>query len=275
MTYRFYYQSDCTELAQRYHAQLEQYTLGQTYDLIDSSSPFNNKFLIRLPENQPTLLLDKKGLWLAQHLGSHALKMQPDWLAQQRRVVNAGKKSELLLKAAKITADMHVIDATAGLGHDSLLMAGRGAKVTLLEQHPLMHALLMDAMQHISQQPNWHALHARLTLMQTDATQYLAHIERPVDLVYLDPMFPEDSYKSAQVNKNMQVLHTLAPPPTAEEENNLLVAARHAGKRVIVKRPRHAPFLACIEPSTQWLGDAVRFDGYMGDSSLSSPQITR
>lgn len=243
-------------------AEYYQSMLGESCRVVEISEPFKNKFLKCLAENELTLLLDEKGLWLACNDGKQPLKMQPDWFAQQRRVVSAGKKSELLLKAAKVTPDMTIIDATAGLGHDSIVMAGRGAQVTMLEQQPIMHALLMDAMSQVSESPNWQKLHARLSLVNTHAVNYLNKQTEKADLVYLDPMFPDDSYKSAQVNKNMQVLHSLAKPPTPDEERALLDAAIYAGKRVIVKRPRHAPYLAGKEPSNQWLGDAVRFDGY-------------
>lgn len=255
---RLVHQTNLLEIAQSY-----QVLLGGNCTLTETTEPFKNKFLKRLPENQLTLLLDEKGLWLACNDGKQPLKMQPDWLAQQRRVVSAGKKSELLLKAAKITQDTTIIDATAGLGHDSILMAGRGAQVTMLEQQPIMYALLNDAMRQVSEKANWQKLHARLTLVHANAVDYLSKQTNQVDMVYLDPMFPDDSYKSAQVNKNMQVLHRLAKPPTPEEESALLTTALHAGKRVIVKRSRHAPFLSERPPSQQWLGDAVRYDGYV------------
>ena len=88
---------------------------------------------------QPILLLDEKNKlsWL-----SDGLSVAPEWDKLQRRVVSAGRKSELLLQAVKVTSDSIVIDATAGFGHDSLILASTGAQVIMLEQQPLMALLL-------------------------------------------------------------------------------------------------------------------------------------
>jgi 16S rRNA (guanine1516-N2)-methyltransferase len=228
---------------------------------------------------QAALLLDNKN---KLSLLKDGLSVAPEWDKLQRRVVSAGRKSELILRAAKISADSQVIDATAGFGHDSLILASTGAQVTMLEQQPLMALLLFSEQQRMSAQPNWQKLMARLTVINTDALSYFARLQKnttdqavAVDVVYLDPMFPEDSYqdsktgKGAKVGKQMQALHHLARPPTLDEEKALLnnaqavVADNQEGRgRVIVKRPQQAPFLAQQNPDESWHNAAVRFDGY-------------
>ncbi|KAA0938487.1 class I SAM-dependent methyltransferase [Psychrobacter sp. ANT_H59] len=229
---------------------------------------------------QPILLLDEKDKlsWL-----SEGLSVAPEWDKLQRRVVSAGRKSELLLQAAKLTADSEVIDATAGFGHDSLILASTGAQVIMLEQQPLMALLLLVEQLRMSTLPNWQKLMSRLQIINTDALTYFARFnnylgadnEQAIDVIYLDPMFPEDSYqdsktgKGAKVGKHMQALHQLAHPPTLDEEQQLLQSAQAAisqnGQkqgRVIVKRPQFAPSLAHQQPSESWNNEAVRFDGY-------------
>ena len=229
---------------------------------------------------QPILLLDEKDKlsWL-----SNGLSVAPEWDKLQRRVVSAGRKSELLLQAAKLTADSQVIDATAGFGHDSLILASTGAQVTMLEQQPLMALLLLVEQLRMSTLPNWQKLMSRLQIINTDALTYFARFnnylgadnEQAIDVIYLDPMFPEDSYqdsktgKGAKVGKHMQALHQLAHPPTLDEEQQLLqsaqaVVSQNGQKqgRVIVKRPQFAPLLADQQPSESWNNEAVRFDGY-------------
>ena len=232
---------------------------------------------------QPILLLDDKDRlsWL-----SDGLSVAPEWDKLQRRVVSAGRKSELLLQAAKITSDSTVIDATAGFGHDSLILASTGAQVTMLEQQPLMALLLLAEQQRMSALPNWQKLMSRLQIINTDALSYFAKLQaesvnaikendaKVVDVIYLDPMFPEDSYqdsktgKGAKVGKHMQALHQLARPPTLEEESQLLQSAQAIVSqgarqgRVVVKRPQLAPLLANQQPSESWHNEAVRFDGY-------------
>ncbi len=228
---------------------------------------------------QSILLLDEKNKlsWL-----SDGLSVAPEWDKLQRRVVSAGRKSELLLQAAKITSDSTVIDATAGFGHDSLILASTGAQVIMLEQQPLMALLLLAEQQRMKALLNWQKLMSRLQIINTDALSYFAMLQaeaiddpKAIDVVYLDPMFPEDSYqdsktgKGAKVGKHMQALHQLACPPTAEEEMQLLQSAQavvsqnaQTSGRVIVKRPQLAPQLAHQPASESWHNEAVRFDGY-------------
>ncbi len=230
--------------------------------------------------SEPILLLDDKDKlsWL-----SDGLSVAPEWDKLQRRVVSAGRKSELLLQAAKVTSDSHVIDATAGFGHDSLILASTGAQVTMLEQQPLMALLLLAEQQRMNALPNWQKLMSRLQIINVDALSYFSDLKaesvtannKMIDVVYLDPMFPEDSYqdsktgKGAKVGKHMQALHQLACPPTMNEEQQLLqqaqtIVSRNGDKqgRVVVKRPQLAPSLASQQPSESWSNEAVRFDGY-------------
>lgn len=236
---------------------------------------------------QAILLLDNKNKlsWL-----SGEMNITPEWDKLQRRVVSAGRKTELLLQAAKITADSKIIDATAGFGHDSLILASSGAQVLMLEQQPLMTLLLLAEQQRMSQQPNWQKLMARLHIINTDALNYFAQLQdKKIDpsiidtaidnkipnVIYLDPMFPADSYqdrktgKGAKVGKQMQALHHLARPPTLLEEQQLLQQAQNLLKtndqqagRVVVKRPQHAPLFAKQPPDETWHNEAIRFDGY-------------
>ena len=228
---------------------------------------------------QSILLLDEKNKlsWL-----SDGLSVAPEWDKLQRRVVSAGRKSELLLQAAKITSDSTVIDATAGFGHDSLILASTGAQVIMLEQQPLMALLLLAEQLRMNALPNWQKLMSRLQIINTGALSYFAMLQaeviddlKAIDVVYLDPMFPEDSYqdsktgKGAKVGKHMQALHQLARPPTSDEERQLLQSAQavvsqsaQTSGRVVVKRPQLAPLLANQQPSESWHNEAVRFDGY-------------
>lgn len=247
----------------------------------------NQKRRQQLSQNatQPILVLDEKDKlsWL-----SDGLSVAPEWDKLQRRVVSAGRKSELLLQAVKITSDSMVIDATAGFGHDSLILASTGAQVIMLEQQPLMALLLLAEQQRMRALPNWQKLMRRLQIINTDALSYFESIDfadssngstadsyQTIDVVYLDPMFPEDSYqdsktgKGAKVGKHMQALHQLARPPTLDEEVQLLQSARavvsqnaRTSGRVVVKRPQLAPSLAHQQPRESWHNEAVRFDAY-------------
>ncbi|HEY4713441.1 MAG TPA: class I SAM-dependent methyltransferase, partial [Aquirhabdus sp.] len=65
------------------------------------------------------LIYDAQGLWLA----ANGMKMQPDWVGQLPRLYRAGIRNELLARACLISSTANIVDATAGLGHDALLLA--------------------------------------------------------------------------------------------------------------------------------------------------------
>lgn len=232
--------------------------------VIEEIQQLNARFLRLNPEL--ALCVDAQGLWLC----ADGMRMHPDWQAEIPRLKRASLKSEMLARACQLGEKPNLIDATAGLGHDGLLMAHLGAKVTLLERHPILFTLLEDAHRQVSQDPYLAETAARIDLVHTDAADYLQQrnqIQACADVVYLDPMFPQrdqnSAKKQAQVKKQMQLLHRLLPEDGEMDlGDDLLPLARQIAKRVVVKRPRLAVFLAEQQPDHQWSGDACRFDAY-------------
>lgn len=217
----------------------------------------NSKFLRLNPEL--ALLVDAQGLSLC----ANGMKMQPDWVSEIGRLKRASLKTEILARACQANEQPKLIDATAGLGHDTLLMAKFGAKITLIERHPILYSLLEDA--HLQAQKNIYLapIVKNIDLVFSDSTTYLKKLTEIVDVIYLDPMFPQRDAKQAQVKKQMQILHLLLPENGEMDlGDGLLEVAKPLAKRVIVKRPRHAVYLNNDKPQHQWLGDACRFDAY-------------
>jgi len=104
----------------------------------------------------------------------------------------------------------------------------------------------------------------RITLHFGDACALMPELAlqagRP-DVVYLDPMYPERR-KSAKVKKHMQALQQLIGH--GADDAALLARARLAAtRRVIVKRPQHAPPLADITPDYTIDGPNTRYDIYL------------
>lgn len=156
--------------------------------------------------------------------------------------------------------DDRVIDATAGIGRDAALLAAVGYQVTMIERDPVLALMLADGLQRLAEQEP--AAAARLTLLGGDALDLLPAHRQTVDVVLLDPMFPE-RHKQAAVKKALQFIQQLASAPADGEELALLAAARDcARRRVVVKRPPRAPDLANVAPAHRLGGKAVRFDIY-------------
>jgi 16S rRNA (guanine1516-N2)-methyltransferase len=174
-----------------------------------------------------------------------------------------GGKGQPLAKAVAIQDHPRILDATAGMGGDAFVFASLGCDVTLVERSPIVAALLADALER-GQQPDVpediRQIVERMSLVCADAADYL-RAERPnVDVIYLDPMYPEKK-KAAAAKKDMQALQALVGPDLDSEA--LLAAALHtAEKRVVVKRPKGAPTLKGPKPNATVQSPNTRYDIY-------------
>ncbi|MCG8312281.1 MAG: class I SAM-dependent methyltransferase [Pseudomonadales bacterium] len=172
-------------------------------------------------------------------------------------------RNELLVKAVlgrdKQTLPS-VIDATAGMGRDSFILAVLGCEVTLLERNPIVAALLKDGiMRYRDASADGQQIAARMRFLEGDF-QTQAMSLAPFDVVYLDPMFPHRE-KSALVKKEMQIFKEIVGAD-ADSDDLFPIARSVAKKRVVVKRPSKAEFLANKKPTYSVTGRSSRFDIY-------------
>jgi len=152
----------------------------------------------------------------------------------------------------------YVVDATAGLGGDTVHLVAAGYRVTAIERNPIVSALACDGLARARAQglldtenPRW---------LVGDACSLLAQLDPRPATIYLDPMFPPKRKKSAAVRKEMSLLRKLG----IDEDGGtdlLAVARQRATYRVVVKRPIDAPPLA-DGVTTAYVGKLVRFDVY-------------
>lgn len=178
------------------------------------------------------------------------------------RAAQATRKDEAIARACGLgkIVNVHILDGTAGLGRDALVLAQLGAKVGLNERHPIVVALLHDALQRLQQTDP--KLAERLYFAGTDCFNRADSIGS-YDVVYLDPMYPKGDRKAkAAVKKDMQMFQQLIG--SDNDANDLLTPALAiARKRVVVKRPQHADFLNQHKPDLQVVGSKHRFDIYL------------
>lgn len=195
-----------------------------------------------------------------------------------RRIRPDRLSGELLVKAAKFHGSrdqgssaekesgkprLWAVDATAGLGQDSLLLAAAGYRVDLCEKNPDTAQLLQEILRQAAGMPELQDAAERLCFHQTDSIAYLQSLAaegRAPDLVYLDPMFPARR-KSSKVKKKLQLLQAVEDPCDDAGAKALLEAAVKAGpRRIVVKRPAHGPYLAGRKPSYSIMGKVIRYD---------------
>jgi 16S rRNA (guanine1516-N2)-methyltransferase len=173
----------------------------------------------------------------------------------RRRVLHA--RRELLVRACLVKPAAVIIDATAGFGRDSFILAASGAQVSMLERHPMVALLLEDGLSRIGDP----ALRQRLTLIKEDAVHALSALSFKPDVIYLDPMF-EAHTRQAKVKKDLQLLQTILAGAPQDQSMLLPLALSSAKQRVVVKRAIHAAPLNHLKPSYCLSGKDSRFDVY-------------
>lgn len=259
------------------------------------------------PDAEHPLVLHRteQGLMLEKE----KMSLRCDFLEMLPRIKPGKLQTELLVKAAKIKRKAAVtestkqaknkdvqseetngeypsdapiaIDATAGLGQDSFLLAAAGFSVYMFEQDPIIAALLEDALDRAKSDPVLANIVERMHLFAEDSISALQRLGTSLsrdeqmpqtsdsqpyltvkpDVIYLDPMFPERT-KSAAVKKKFQLLHHLEHP--CENEEELLGAAMNIQPRkIVVKRMAKGPFLAGKKPSYSIKGKSIRYDCYV------------
>ncbi len=246
---------------------------------LQSLQPESTTSCIRSTEQNNRLLLrvSRNGLELLQPddpKRSGAVRV--DFTAGRAAFRRKQQKKELLVRAVEgkgrgsNNASLKIIDATGGLGRDSFLLASAGHQVCIFECQPVIAALLADGLARAGTHPETAEITQRIRLIPKDAVSVLeakamqaaVETEKGVDVVYLDPMFPERR-KSALVKKDLQILQLLAQPDT-DPDRLLTAALQVARQRVVVKRPVKAPCLTARTPSHSLQGKTIRFDVYLG-----------
>jgi 16S rRNA (guanine1516-N2)-methyltransferase len=181
----------------------------------------------------------------------------------QHRIRHASPRREAVARAVGLPGNpgLEVVDATGGLGRDSFVLATLGARVTVLERHPVIHALLEDGWRRALNDPTAAQAAARITPVRADAVDWLASLKTSPRVIYLDPMYPTET-KGGKVKKGMRTLQRLLG--TAEPVDALFEAAwRAAPDRLVIKRPRRAAVLRSAERKFTLEGRHTRFDVYL------------
>ncbi len=216
-------------------------------------------------EAEFALQLGPDGLQL-QTLGAEACgPVRVDFLsgAVAHRRQHGGGSGQSIAKAVGIQPGVRpdVLDATAGLGRDAFVLAQLGCRVTLVERHPLICALLADGLERARLDPEVGLIIQRMDLLPGNAIDLIrCWSSEPPQVIYLDPMFPHRE-KSSLVKKEMRVFRPLVGAD--DDASQLLDAALGlATHRVVVKRPRKAPCVGNKSPGYALEGKSSRYDIY-------------
>ncbi|HIE40222.1 MAG TPA: hypothetical protein EYP76_02190 [Thiomicrorhabdus sp.] len=173
-------------------------------------------------------------------------------------------------------------------GGDSFVLASLGFNVLMLERSQAVSALLEDALlrghkaltnHEILDLELLHTLN-RLQNIHTDSSTFLQNSnaqKQHVEVVYMDPMYPEKRKKAA-TKKEMKVLQNLVGP---DKDSSILLqtALQTASYRVVVKRPKNAPIIVLdnpkLVPTTQISSPNTRYDIYVIKALQSAGLLKR
>lgn len=113
--------------------------------------------------------------------------------------------------AEKDLTKLRVLDATAGLAHDAFVIAGLGAKVTLLERNIIMYSLIASGIYQGHRDVEIGKILDRMAARHADSILYLEslaspekELERP-DVIFVDPMYPNKRKSEALAKKGMYI----------------------------------------------------------------------
>lgn len=174
-----------------------------------------------------------------------------------------GGRGQDLAKAMGLRAGKTptIVDATAGLGRDSFLLASLGARVILIERSEQMHELLVQGMKRAAREGGqYREIIGRMTLLKGDALDLIP--ELPSEAILIDPMHPERK-NSALVKQNLRQVREIVG--TDDDAADLVqLAIKHARKRVVLKWPAKADPIEGVKKCThQIIGKTTRYDVFM------------
>jgi len=184
--------------------------------------------------------------------------------AAQYRRKHGGGRDQAVAKAVGLRGKHlpAVLDATAGLGGDSFVLACLGCQVQMVERSPVIFALLEDGIKRAMVDKEIGPLiRRRLKLTLGDSLKFLQTPQKNgPEVIYLDPMYPHRE-KNALAKKEMRILRAIVGDD--QDAHHLFRTALLSGtNRVVVKRPRLAPPLDNREPDLVLPGKSSRFDVY-------------
>lgn len=165
------------------------------------------------------------------------------------------KKSNLIKTMRGLPKPSVIIDATAGLGKDALVLSSLVEKIILIEIVPWVSVLLEDGIKN-SRDSLPDLMHTHVIC--SNAKKFLLGLKFKPEAIYLDPMF-ENTGKS-KAKREVQALRDLTVQ--TDEEELFKVALKKAKDRVVVKRHKKAKNLGGIKPTFSLKGRVVRYDVY-------------
>ena len=175
------------------------------------------------------------------------------------RLARAKHETHLKKAIGKTDRPLRILDATAGLLGDSMIMLALGHSVTAYEQSKILYTMLNNELNQLSETDS-NLLNFKLINSNVCETNFN---EKSFDVIYFDPMYPEDKASSARRSDLKKINSILKIEGLASDSESTFTYLRSIPKtKLIVKRPLKVDaFEGSI--NYQIKGKSVRFDIYL------------
>ena len=175
------------------------------------------------------------------------------------RLARAQHETHLKKAIGKTDRPLRILDATAGLLGDSMIMLALGHSVTAYEQSKILYTMLNNELNQLSETDS-NLLNFQLINSNVCETKFS---QESFDIIYFDPMYPEDRASSARRSDLKKINSILEIEGLASEPESTFTYLRNIpSTKLIVKRPLKADaFEGSI--NYQITGKSVRFDIYL------------
>lgn len=216
--------------------------LCKTFDFIISDKVPKEEFFLFWENNYLSLQNNKNKIFV---------DFNNSKLQYRIKRINHEKISKIVNKNCSL-----ICDATAGLGTDAFIIANLNLKIHLFENNPFIAILLKDG---INRAKNKYI--NNMDLKFGSFYKYYCNKDIKPDIIYLDPMFPNNN-KSSLSNKKMEFFKYVVGIDNDCQEL-VKFAFQMATKKIIIKRPLKADFIINKKPNHQYFGRAIRYDVYL------------
>jgi 16S rRNA (guanine1516-N2)-methyltransferase len=175
------------------------------------------------------------------------------------RLARPQHETHLKKAIGKTDRPLRILDATAGLLGDSMIMLALGHSVTAYEQSKILYTMLNNELNQLSEIDS-NLLDFKLINSNVCETNFN---EKSFDVIYFDPMYPEDKASNARRSDLKKINSILQIEGLASDSESTFTFLRSIPKtKLIVKRPLKADaFEGSI--NYQIKGKSVRFDIYL------------
>ena len=151
-------------------------------------------------------------------------------LDDYQRIISENKKHQLgrILKSNRL----QILDCTGGFARDAAILASLGNHITLVEQNPLVMALLINAKINIKSD-NLRIIFNRITTQLGNCIDFIRGTSKKFDYIYFDFMF--NSNKSSLPSKKEQFLRKIVKNDISENLDILRETIQRVSSRIIIK----------------------------------------